>query len=609
MKKELFKYLKSYSCGTLDTNRLIVSAFLKENGIVKVKNQLISSLIIREEDSDFEQFCLFCSKYKIVTIEDLITAFEFVISPEEKVVTGAIYTPVEVREFIVEQLLDRIEHDSPTISDLACGCGGFLYTAAKSLKLKTNKTLEELFANNIFGVDLMGYSVTRSKILLSLYAIIEGEDQFKFEFNIYEGNSLSFDFSDYIDNFEGFELIVGNPPYVCSRNIDDETKKLLIDYSVSSTGHPDLYIPFFELGINNLKSNGHLGYITMNTFFKSLNGRGLREYFDKNQYDMSILDFGGVQVFDARSTYTCICLIQKRQSNLIRYKRVSRLKKLSLKRMKNFNYEQLDSYNGWNFLSYKTIQKIESTGKPFGEVFQTSSGIATLKNNVFILTPRAIDDEFYYLDSDTKIERSICTSVLNPNKFIRSNDANSIKKVLIFPYTYQDKSVRVITESMFQKEYPFAYEYLKAHKDDLAKRDKGKGKYPEWFAFGRTQGLEKYKYKLLFPHITPIIPNYVLTEEKSLFFHNGMGLVSNEKESLILAEKIMSSKLFWFYIVNTSKPYGSGYFSLSRNYIKSFGVYDFTAEQKAYLLNETNQELIDRYLEDLYGINLPTESI
>ncbi|MFW1480453.1 hypothetical protein ACEWA0_23745, partial [Vibrio parahaemolyticus] len=67
---------------------------------------------------------------------------------------------------------------------------------------------------------------------------------------------------------------------------------------------------------------------------------------------------------------------------------------------------------------------------------------------------------------------------------------------------------------------------------------------------------------------------------------------------------LMSTRLFWFYIINTSKPYGSGYFSLSRNYIKSFGIYDFSSEQIEFLINETNQEKIDKFVEDLYGVNL-----
>lgn len=66
----------------------------------------------------------------------------------------------------------------------------------------------------------------------------------------------------------------------------------------------------------------------------------------------------------------------------------------------------------------------------------------------------------------------------------------------------------------------------------------------------------------------------------------------------------MSTRLFWFYVVNTSKPYGSGYFSLSKNYIKSFGIYSFNKEQKEFLLSGAEQEKLDEFIESLYDINL-----
>ena len=66
----------------------------------------------------------------------------------------------------------------------------------------------------------------------------------------------------------------------------------------------------------------------------------------------------------------------------------------------------------------------------------------------------------------------------------------------------------------------------------------------------------------------------------------------------------MSSRLFWYYITKSSKPYGSGYYSLSRNYIKKFGIYPFDEKEKAFLLKEKNQKNIDKFLEDVYDVNI-----
>lgn len=605
MNKEIFKFLNSYSCGVVATNRLIVSSFLKSNGIRAVKNKLITSLTIKEKDGDFAIFKEFEQKFKIASIESLITSFEYVISPEDKIVTGAIYTPKSIRKFIVDSLIHRENFDkNSSVCDLACGCGGFLVTAAEIIHKDFNFSYEDIFAKHLFGVDLMEYSIERTEIILSILAILNGEDKQEFNFNLFVGNSLEFDFHKVVDSFNGFDFVVGNPPYVCSRNIDDESKLLLKNWGVSSTGHPDLYIPFFEIGLKNLKSSGVLGYITMNTFFKSLNGRALRKFFSISEYPFSIIDFGDLQVFESRSTYTCICFITNRSNGCIRYKKVAKIGSLDYSRMQTISYNLLDHHNGWNLQATEIISRIEATGQPFQNTFRTSSGIATLKNNVFIFDYIKEDDDFYYIDSVYKIEKRVCLDVVNPNKLISNDDIESIKRKIIFPYFYEGRFAKVIPEKKLRSLFPYTYQYLLDHKSVLSLRDKGNGKYLEWFSYGRGQGLEKNEFKLFFPHISPNIPNYVLSDDDSLLFHNGMALISDEERTLKLAKKIMQSRLFWFYIVSTSKPYGSGYYSLSKNYIKSFGIYDFSPRQVDYLINENSQSKVDIYLEELYGVNL-----
>lgn len=602
--QELFKFLKLYSTGTEDVNRLIVSSFLEENAISKVNNELIKNLVIDPVDEDFETLNLFKRNFQIKTFEDLITAFEFVISPAEKIVTGAVYTPKVVREFIVSSIFDEQEASPSTICDPACGCGGFLFTAAQKSRQHKKTKYKDIFSSYIFGVDLQEYSITRSKILLSLLAILEGEDEKEFFFNLHTGNSLEFDWISVMNDFEGFDCIVGNPPYVCSRNIDDYSKSLLKNWQVSLTGHPDLYIPFFEIGMSLLKPTGRLGFITMNSFFKSLNGRALRDYFNRESYGFRILDFGDQQVFDSRSTYTCICFIDKNKSDAIGYNKIGSLDDLSLAGFQYVSYDELDDHNGWNFQNVDLITKIENTGRPFSEVFKTSSGIATLKNNVYIFDYVDQDDEYYYLECGNQIEKDICKEIVNPNRLIKIDSLNPIKRKIIFPYRYIGGSAKVIPEKEFKDLFSFAYSYLYLHKEVLSERDKGQGNYPEWFAYGRRQALEKYPYKLLFPHITPKIPNYILSSDESLLFHNGMALISQDKKHLTLAKKIMQSRLFWFYIVNTSKPYGSGYYSISKNYIKSFGVFNFSDEQIDFILKEKNMDKLNLFLEELYGVNL-----
>src|SRR5690606_33322072 len=242
--------------------------------------------------------------YTTVTLETVIKLFEFVVSPADRIVNGAIYTPQHIREYIVAKSFEnRQDLDTVIIGDIACGCAGFLFTAAKQLHERTGRTYAQIFQENIYGLDIQDYSVTRARLLLSLLAVAGGEDIEEFTFNLYVGDALMFNWEENIPGFNGFTTLLGNPPYVRYRNMDEQTRQNLRRWRTAQTGLTDLYIPFFEIGIENLQPDGVLGFITMNSFFKSLNGRALREYFQDRQLDFVIEDFGAEQIFKSKNTY------------------------------------------------------------------------------------------------------------------------------------------------------------------------------------------------------------------------------------------------------------------------------------------------------------------
>lgn len=616
MNKEVFKYLNThFTQQPFAVDRLIVSSFASINDLNIEKNNLLNKYLIPETDvEEYEKLSEFLNvldKFNIqFGFEELIELFEFVISPSDKIVTGAVYTPKKIRDWIVAQSLSRLDKVDANIKicDPACGCSGFLLTTAKEIKKYTGLSYKRIFQHNLFGLDIQEYSIVRSKLLMSLFAISEGEIEKEFKFNLLQGNALDFNWTLHIKGFGGFNLVVGNPPYVCSRNIDEESKKHLDKWSVCNSGHPDLYIPFFQLGMESLSDDGVLGYITMNTFFKSVNGRALRDYFNSEQYKLNIIDFGSEQVFQSKSTYTCICLIQKSKSDSINYVKIKNT--LSLNGSK-FNYDQvayenLNAQTGWNLQSVDIVNKLESTGTPLGKLFKTRNGIATLKNGIYIFDPIDEDEDYYYLQNGKVylIEKGICRDIVNPNKLTRIDEVNSLKRKVIFPYAFENEKAELLPNENFKSAYPKAYQYLKSKRNILDKRDKGKGDYEQWYAFGRNQSLEKLKYKLFFPHITPKVPNYILNSNETLLFYNGIAAIGKDESELRFLQKIMSSRLFWFYITNSSKPYGSGYFSLSRNYIKNFGIYDFSDKEYNYIVNENDSERLDKFLESKYEVKI-----
>ncbi len=610
--RNAFKYLSQYSTTPKDVDRLIISAFLEINKLEPKKNNLLLSYSINSESKD-ERSLLHEFVSAIYTdtnsfrFEELIELFEFVISPADRIINGAIYTPQKIRDFIVSEAFEKISsiNKSIKISDIAMGCGGFLFNASIELKKKTGKTYSEIFRNHIFGLDIQEYSVNRTKLLLSLLALQSGEDTEDFQFNLFQGDSLDFDWTTKISHFNGFSIILGNPPYVCARNLDKETKEKLKNWEVCKSGNSDLYIPFFQIAIENLTDNGTLGFITMNSFFKSLNGRALRDYFQRKELAISIIDFGSEQVFKSKNTYTCICFIENKEQQFISYTE-SETKNLADKlSFKKVNYNILDSKKGWNLKDNKDISKIESTGIPFGELYQTRHGIATLKNDIYIFRPVDEDENFFYLQNGSlyKIEKGICKDIVNSNKLSREVSLKNLKEKVIFPYDQQDKP-KLLDENLIKENYPEAYKYLLNKRKVLAERDKGNGNYENWFAYGRSQSLEKIRNKMFFPKYTDRTPNFIINSDDNLLFYNGLAVVGSSQIDMELIKKIMESSVFWYYIKSTSKPYNSNYYSLNGNYIRNFGVCNLNQAEKEFLLSESNKEILNQFFEDKYELKV-----
>jgi adenine-specific DNA-methyltransferase len=632
MNQQILRYLKDYSYDTWDVNRLLVSSFLRVNNISGVQNKFIQDYIIFENDgleySHQSGFIKLFTSEKF-GIEDLIELFEFVISPLDKEVNGAIYTPEYIRRYIVDNaLLKKHNQNDKHLADLifgdiACGCGGFFKTIVEVLKNQTDKSYFEIFSQNIFGLDIQEYSIVRTKILLCLIAITDNEDRHEFNFNLYSGDALDFDWkiSREITTNAGFDIIVGNPPYVGVTKMTSNTRILMKKWNVSLSGKPDLYIPFFEIGLQNLAVSGVLGYITVNTFFKSLNGRLLRAYFSSRKFDLMIADFGGEQVFKNRSTYTCICIICKEANDTIKYLKTDshKLNKIKTDDFALIRYDSLDDFEGWHLVESKRtdiISKIEKTGISLGDRYLIRNGFATLQNNIYVFTPIRESLDNYYFEKDNKeykIEKGICRNTIKPNTL--KNEAELLEKMekLIFPYSAISSNndlfgkphskLEIFPESKFKIEFPLAYKYLEGNKKLLAKRDRGNKKYEKWYAFGRNQALTLVGNKLLFPYISDH-PCFVFTDEDDLLFYNGYAIFSEYTEELLILKKILMSKIFWFYIKNTSKPYSGNFFSTAKNYVKNFGVCDLTLKQKHKLLSLTDTDKIDSFLEKIYDIRI-----
>jgi len=596
-------------------NRLFVSAFIDSNGMASPKSSFLSKYCIGKDDTDYEVFQKVRDHIKDeygskISLEILVKLFEFVISPADRIVNGAVYTPKDVRRTILQKVLgDKNEEElrNTRIADISCGCGGFLMDAAQWVHHKTGKKYSEIFRENIYGIDIQEYSIERTKVLLSLLALSEGEDE-DFKFNLLCRDTLDYRCEDWDARYTGFDVVVGNPPYVCSRNLSAETHTKLKAYEVCSSGHPDLYIPFFQIAIEMLNDAGRLGYITMNTFLRSVNGRAVRIYFARNRYSISIVDFRGYQVFDSKNTYTCLFYLDKQHTAEDIHYAVNEQGNLS----DDIHYtavlfEALDDEKGWTLNNFDETTAIEAVGIQIRDYCPSRHGIATLSNDTYIFKPVTEDEIYYFLESNGvryPIERVICRDIVNPNKLNTIDDLETLYEKVIYPYHVEDGRAIIYTPDEMRALFPSAYAYLRVKRTILLGRDKGDtSDYPQWYAYGRTQSLVMPRYKLFFPKFANKSLQCAICDDPDLLLYNGLAFINTEERKLLILKAIIESDLFWNYIQANGKPYSSGYYSLSGVDIKHFGIPELTPEEEDELLALNDRVEIERWLREHYAVN------
>ena len=610
MNYKLFNYLKKN--GLVDpfqVNCLFVSAYIREKGWHVKRCSVITNLLNYDKKIVAEFIMVLKENGFTFELEDLIKLFEFVISPADRIVTGAVYTPERIRDAIIQRCLEDKgieELRRLRVADISCGCGGFLMDAALWIHHRTGKTYRKIFKENIWGIDIQNYSIERTKILLSLLALSEGEDE-DFEFNLLCRDSLEYTDDNWSLQFRGFDVVVGNPPYVCARNLSEETHVKLNNYEVCATGNSDLYIPFFQIAADMLNDGGRLGYITMNTFLRSVNGRAVRKYFSRNRYAISIVDFRGYQVFKSKNTYTCLFYLDKKTgAETLRYAVDGEGKLLENIQFENIPFENLDDDKGWSLNNFSVTSAIEAVGIQIKDYCPSRHGIATLSNDVYIFNPVAENERCYILECDGvkyPIEREICRDIVNPNKLNSIDDLYTLYEKVIYPYHVEDGRAVLYTPDEMRNLFPRAYAYLRVKRTILLRRDKGDtSDYPQWYAYGRTQSLVMPRFKLFFPKFANKSLQCAICDAPDLLFYNGLAFINTDVRKLLILKAIVESSLFWKYIQTNGKPYSSGYYSLSGVDVKHFGIPKFTQEEEDELLAMNDKDEIERWLRIWYGL-------
>ena len=280
----------------------------------------------------------------------------------------------------------------------------------------------------------------------------------------------------------GFDIVIGNPPYVEFKTLEEQVKKSLLGYKTTK-GKYDLYIPFIEQGLKLTAEKSNLIYICPTRFLKRDYGTSLRDYIKKCCKLVQLVDFTDHQVFENAITYTGVFMFCNEKPDteytidvldpqcfpnrdVIKYS--SSILNNSVWLFHNAEETQLLQKMAEGCVSLKSLCK---------GIYQ---GIASGKDDVFFITQDIIDE--YSLEQD------LLHKILK-GKDIGPYCINWSGKYVIYPYS---KNGKVIQEETLKTNYPQIYSYLLSQKDNL----KGRGYFDKsnklWFELWNQRNLERF---------------------------------------------------------------------------------------------------------------------
>ena len=210
-----------------------------------------------------------------------------------------------------------------------------------------------------------------------------------------------FEFPEVINNkgeFEGFDLIIGNPPYIRHEEIKHLKPQLEKDFTVFNSS-ADILTYFFELGNKLLRPKGGLSFIVSNKFFKVSYGDNLRAYLIQNTLLQQIIEFDKINVFDEATVKVAIVQFKKEKlSKTFTYLDVLAMpENLEIVvKEEGKQYEQSLFNNGqWIFQSenhWKIFNKISEHGTALSDWdLEIYRGLLTGLNEAFLIDEETKD--------------------------------------------------------------------------------------------------------------------------------------------------------------------------------------------------------------------------
>ncbi len=542
---------------------------------------------------------------------------------------GIFYTPEYITKYIVENTVGKYLDENPDklasikILDPACGSGAFLNQAHSFLlnqyKVQFEQKMMEkqekgeqqlaltdinlaeqnrsILLNNLFGVDLNDESVEITKLSLWLKTARKDEPLQNLDENIKVGNSLiddpevagekAFDWNrEYksIMKDGGFDVIIGNPPYVKIQNLElsEEEIDFYLSKYKSATNKYDLYVLFVERSLEVLNEGGYIGFIMPHKFTNSEFGVGLREIISQNQNLKEIVHFGSEMVFEDATAYTAIMIFQKKTNKVISYKEAKPDQASVMQSTSgDISYKNIDKNPWWLVTDEERelLSKLTSNSENLKEITTgINQGIVTMGDKIFMLEGEIKGDSFKgfsnELDQEVELEGKLMKPVLK-GKDIKRFDDPKYRLFVIYPHTIVDGKTVPIEEEVLKSKYPKVYAYLENFKDELIiKKHKYKTNPDYWYSLHRSRDYEIFEgLKLMTPQLQNY-PNFTLIKDTSMCDAGGyiMKLKEGDIKQYLNLLGILNSSVLWYFIKNTSNVFNNGYYYFKTKYLEPFHI-------------------------------------
>jgi type I restriction-modification system DNA methylase subunit len=413
-------------------------------------------------------------------------------------------------------------------------------TLANQLRMFHERALPDLGDNIKCGNSLIGPDFYQQQTML--------DDDERYHINVFDWEK---EYSE-IMNAGGFDAVIGNPPYIGFHGFE-KGKEYLTQHYLSAEGKFDIYLPFLEKGISNLRKNGLLGYICPTNFTKRDHGERLRTLLSKETTIIEITDFEDCQVFKDALNYTGVFIFEKlkpsKDSQLI-YKRRSLLDD-------GLKVDQISlGSNAWVIRDRRSqllIDKVhECSVKDLGSVvIAISEGIVTGLNKVFLLTKDQVET--------LKLEREYLRPCLRGSE-VRRYSVEETKEYVIYPYKLVQDKTRALSESELQKA-KYLWEYLKSQKQSLSGRPYFERSSKQWYELWNQRDLNLLAFEKIVVAELANSARFSLANPDLFYGDTVCGISIDES---IISKKyvlgLLNSKLLDFYFKKTTVPKANGYY-------------------------------------------------